>query len=74
MIRRFTLVTRPDLEELKSPIDSPFFTGDPRGPTPATNDADNSLATTAFVDDALTNSNAIKRIRVFAMVFAARHG
>ncbi len=32
-----------------APLNSPFFTGDPRAPTPALNDSDNSIATTAFV-------------------------
>jgi hypothetical protein len=30
-------------------LDSPLFTGDPRAPTPATADSDQSIATTAFV-------------------------
>ena len=32
-----------------APIYSPVFTGNPRAPTPATNDNDTSIATTAFV-------------------------
>src|SRR5580765_4934175 len=32
-----------------APITSPNFQGDPRAPTPATNDNDTSIATTAFV-------------------------
>jgi hypothetical protein len=32
-----------------APLASPLFTGNPRGPTPATSDNDTSLATTAFV-------------------------
>jgi hypothetical protein len=32
-----------------APLISPVFTGDPRGPTPATADNDTSLATTAYV-------------------------
>lgn len=31
-------------------LNSPIFTGDPTAPTPAVNDADTSIATTAFVD------------------------
>jgi hypothetical protein len=32
-----------------APLSNPIFTGNPRGPTPATSDNDTSLATTAFV-------------------------
>lgn len=35
-----------------APINSPTFTGDPKGPTPAPGDNDTSLATTAFVTTA----------------------
>jgi hypothetical protein len=34
---------------LKAPLVSPVFTGDPQAPTPATADNDTSIATTAFV-------------------------
>ncbi|MNJ19562.1 hypothetical protein D3C77_138840 [compost metagenome] len=34
-------------------LNSPTFTGDPRAPTPATSDNDTSIATTAFVRNAL---------------------
>ena len=34
-------------------IDSPTFTGDPKAPTPAATDSDNSIATTAFVRAAM---------------------
>ena len=34
---------------LKAPLASPTFTGDPKAPTPATSDNDTSIATTAFV-------------------------
>src|SRR4029077_10332601 len=37
-----------------APIDSPIFTGNPRGPTPTAGDNDTSLATTAFVTAAVT--------------------
>jgi len=37
---------------LKAPSASPVFTGNPTGPTPAANDNDFSLATTAFVQQA----------------------
>jgi phage gp45-like len=39
---------------LKADLASPVFTGDPRAPTPAANDNDNSIATTAFVTNAVT--------------------
>lgn len=35
--------------DLKAPLASPIFTGDPQAPTPATADNDTSIATTAFV-------------------------
>jgi len=38
---------------LKAPLVSPLFTGDPRAPTPAANDNDTTIATTAFVKAAL---------------------
>lgn len=38
---------------LKSPLDSPSFTGDPKVPTPAVDDNDTSAANTAFVMRAL---------------------
>lgn len=49
MIRNFSTVTNADLEALKSPSESPIFTGLPQAPTaaPGTNNA--QLATTAFV-------------------------
>lgn len=39
---------------LKAPIASPTFTGDPKAPTPSSGDNDTSIATTAFVQTALT--------------------
>jgi len=41
-----------------APIASPLFIGNPRGPTPAYGDSDNSFATTAFVQAALSGSVA----------------
>lgn len=38
-----------ELYNTKAPKHSPVFTGDPQAPTPAWNDNDKSLATTAFV-------------------------
>jgi hypothetical protein len=35
-------------------LDSPFFTGDPKAPTPPLGDCDNSIATTQFVCDAVS--------------------
>jgi hypothetical protein len=37
-----------------APINSPNFTGDPRAPTPSPGDNDTSIATTAFVQAAIT--------------------
>ena len=37
-------------------LDSPFFTGDPKAPTPPLGDCDNSIATTQFVCDAVSNA------------------
>ena len=36
-----------------APINSPFFTGEPKAPTPQKGDCDNSIATTAFVCEAI---------------------
>lgn len=44
---------------LKSPIASPVFTGDPKAPTPAPGDNDTSIATTAFVAAATSNSGVV---------------
>ena len=41
-----------------APIVSPLFVGDPRGPTPAPGDNDSSLATTAFVQNAMVGVGA----------------
>lgn len=43
-------------------IDSPFFTGDPRAPTPLLSDNDNSIATTAFVKGLVGTSAAFVSI------------
>jgi len=40
--------------DLKAPLASPTFTGDPQAPTPTTSDNDTSIATTAFVKSAIT--------------------
>lgn len=44
---------RRDYVDLKAPLASPVFTGDPQAPTPLTADNDTSIATTAFVKSAL---------------------
>lgn len=41
------------ISNLYAPINSPMFTGNPRGPTPAVGDASTSLATTLFVAAAI---------------------
>lgn len=41
------------IEKTYAPIESPLFTGNPRGPTPAASDSSNSLATTEFVSQAV---------------------
>ncbi|TFW71513.1 hypothetical protein C3Y98_05295 [Methylotenera oryzisoli] len=41
---------------LKAPLASPTFTGDPKAPTPASGDNDTSIATTAFVQDAISQA------------------
>lgn len=42
-----------------APLDSPLFTGDPRGPTAVASDDDTSLATTAFVQRAVRGVTTI---------------
>ena len=51
--------------DLKAPLASPVFTGDPKAPTPATNDNDTSIATTAFVKNAIAE---------YAMVYKGKLG
>ena len=43
-------------DALKANIASPTFTGDPKAPTPTAGDNDTSIATTAFVQGALTTA------------------
>jgi microcystin-dependent protein len=45
--------------DLKAPLASPTFTGDPKAPTPATTDSDTSIATTAFVKAVLLASHPV---------------
>lgn len=54
----YTAVTLPALN-LKAPLASPTFTGDPKAPTPTQGDNDTSIATTAFVSNAITNANSV---------------
>jgi hypothetical protein len=42
----------------RAPLASPVFTGDPRAPTPTAGDNDTSLATTAFVTNAVSAATA----------------
>lgn len=44
-----------------APINSPVFTGDPRGPTASLGDNDTSLATTAFVQQELASGTAVAK-------------
>jgi hypothetical protein len=49
-----------------APLNSPLFTGDPRGPTAALGDNDTSLATTAFVQQELLSGTAnAKNLEVY---------
>ena len=49
-----------------APLNSPIFTGDPRGPTAALGDNDTSLATTAFVQQELLSGTAnAKNLEVY---------
>lgn len=45
----YNVATESWVSSLYAPLASPVFTGDPRAPTPASGDNDNSIATTAFV-------------------------
>jgi len=42
-----------DVIDNMAPLDSPVFTGNPQAPTPTAGDADTSIATTAFVQNAV---------------------
>jgi len=54
------------LVDLKAPIASPSFTGNPTAPTPSTGDNDTSVATTAFVksQNYSTTTGTVKKIQV----------
>jgi hypothetical protein len=45
---------------LKAPLNSPIFSGDPRAPTPAADDNDTSIATTAFVKTAMASGFVVR--------------
>ena len=64
-----TLSNQLDLQaalDLKAPLASPLFTGDPRGPTAPLGDSDTSLATTAFVQQELASGTAVaKNLEVY---------
>lgn len=47
---------------LKAPLDSPSFTGNPTAPTPSAGDSDTSIATTAFVQNALAINSLTEKI------------
>jgi hypothetical protein len=52
------LSTQDIVDASGAPIVSPYFIGNPQAPTPAATDADNSIATTAFVKAAIAGSVA----------------
>ena len=51
-----------DALALKAPLASPTFTGNPQAPTPATNDNDQSIATTEFVQNQIAVSGVSNRL------------
>ena len=57
-----------------APLDNPVFTGNPQAPTQALNDADNSIATTAFVNQGflkLSGGNLTGNVASTASISAA---
>lgn len=54
------LIAAQDALALKAPLNSPIFSGDPRAPTPAADDNDTSIATTAFVKTALASGFVVR--------------
>jgi len=44
----------------RAPLANPIFTGDPKAPTPTAGDSDTSIATTAFVQNAISTSTTNK--------------
>ncbi|MDI9694451.1 hypothetical protein QM312_00850 [Burkholderia cenocepacia] len=59
---------------LKAPIDSPVFTGTPKGPTQAQSDNTTALATTAFVQRALGNFQSFISTNTSIVLTAAQSG
>ncbi|WP_080431010.1 gp53-like domain-containing protein [Burkholderia ubonensis] len=59
---------------LKAPIESPVFTGTPKGTTPAQFDSTTALAPTAFVQRALGNASSMKIIGAAVTMGAAYAG
>jgi len=49
-------------DALKAPIASPTFTGDPKAPTPSAGDNDTTIATTAFVQNAVSPATAAEYV------------
>lgn len=87
MIREFTTnkivdlqATKADAAEmvaalaLKAPLNSPVFTGVPAAPTAASGTNTTQIATTAFVEDAVTVGDGALAQRATLMAFAAAHG
>jgi hypothetical protein len=50
-------------DALKAPIASPTFTGDPKAPTPSAGDNDTTIATTAFVANAVASGVVTSAVR-----------
>lgn len=55
---------------LLAPLNSPGLTGNPTAPTPATNDNDTSIATTAFVQTAVATASPLVTRAIFRNVQA----
>jgi hypothetical protein len=63
-----------NLDTVFAPLNSPVFSGDPKAPTPAAGDSDNSLATTAFVQAAIAAAAIPSCSVVFTLLAAAPFG
>jgi hypothetical protein len=63
-----------NLDAVFAPLTSPFFSGDPKAPTPAASDSDNSIATTAFVQAAIAAAAIPSCSVVFTLLAAAPFG
>lgn len=59
--------------DLKAPIDSPVFTGNPTAPTAAPGDNDLSLANSAFVTAAITANNVAAATRTIPVMAGAMY-